>query len=101
MAPVFIAGFLAPRASYLLGGLLGFDLALANIAVLSTPALQQAATGTTVARRLQPGRCSAGAFFVPIVGRRVLRGSGGLVQALPRARKPVAGGPGAGHRQPE
>jgi hypothetical protein len=39
LAPVFIAGFLAPRASYLLGGLLGVIQTLAVLALVSTPAL--------------------------------------------------------------
>jgi hypothetical protein len=46
VAPVFLAGFLAPRASYLLGAILGIVSSVAIIVVLSSPALQQAATGT-------------------------------------------------------
>jgi hypothetical protein len=52
VAPVFIAGFLAPRASYLIGGLLGIISSVAVIAVLSTPGMQQVATGTTTATAL-------------------------------------------------
>lgn len=59
VAPVFLAGFLAPRASYLIGGLLGMIASLAILVVLSSPALQEAvtgatATGTTAAAGLQP-----------------------------------------------
>ena len=39
LAPVFIAGFLAPRASYLLGGLLGVVQTVAVLVIISTPAL--------------------------------------------------------------
>ncbi len=46
VAPVFLAGFLAPRASWLIGGFLGIVSSIAIIAVLSSPALQQAATGS-------------------------------------------------------
>lgn len=52
VAPVFIAGFLAPRASYLIGGLLGIISSIAVILVLSTPGMQQAATGTTTTTAL-------------------------------------------------
>ena len=38
LAPVFIAGFLAPRASWLLGGLLGVVQTVAVLIVISTPA---------------------------------------------------------------
>lgn len=49
VAPVFIAGFLAPRASYLIGGLLGIISSIVAILVLTTPGMQQAATGATAA----------------------------------------------------
>jgi hypothetical protein len=49
VAPVFIAGFLAPRASYLIGGLLGIISSIVVILVLSTPGMQQVATGATAA----------------------------------------------------
>lgn len=39
LAPVFIAGFLAPRASWLLGGLLGVLQSIAVFAILLTPSL--------------------------------------------------------------
>jgi hypothetical protein len=65
VAPVFIAGFIAPRASYLLGGLLGFISQIAYIAVLSSPAVQQAATGTVVAPDYSPGAVG-GAFIVAV-----------------------------------
>jgi hypothetical protein len=66
VAPVFLAGFLAPRASYLLGGMLGLIASLAIVAVLSTPALQQVATGTA-SGVLQPD-VLAYSFFVSIIG---------------------------------
>lgn len=52
VAPVFIAGFLAPRASYLIGGLLGIISSIAVMLVLSTPGMQQAATGATTTTAL-------------------------------------------------
>jgi hypothetical protein len=67
VAPVFLAGFLAPRASYLLGGLLGLIASVAIVAVLSTPALQQAVTGATGTTVLQPDLL-AYSFFVSIIG---------------------------------
>lgn len=39
LAPVFIAGFLAPRASWLLGALLGVVQSIAVLVIISTPAL--------------------------------------------------------------
>jgi hypothetical protein len=39
LAPVFIAGFLASRASYLLGGLLGVVQTIAVLAIVATPSL--------------------------------------------------------------
>jgi hypothetical protein len=39
LAPVFIAGFLATRASYLLGGLLGVVQTVAVLAIVATPSL--------------------------------------------------------------
>jgi hypothetical protein len=39
LVPVFIAGFLAPRGSYLLGGLLGIIQSIAVFVIISTPAL--------------------------------------------------------------
>ena len=67
VAPVFLAGFLAPRASYLIGGLLGFVASVAIIVVLSTPALQQTVTGSATTNFLQPD-IIAQSFFISIVG---------------------------------
>ncbi len=67
VAPVFLAGFLAPRASYLIGALLGLISSIAIVLVLSTPAMQQAATGTAGGSVLQPD-ILAYSFFVSIVG---------------------------------
>ncbi len=67
VAPVFLAGFLAPRASWLIGGLLGLISSLAILAVLSTPAMQVAATGSSGGTVLQP-ELLAYSFFVAIVG---------------------------------
>jgi hypothetical protein len=39
LAPVFIAGFLAPRASWLLGGILGVVQSVAVFVIISTPTL--------------------------------------------------------------
>jgi hypothetical protein len=46
LGPVLIAGFLAPRASWLLGGLLGMIAIVATLIVVSSPTLQASATGT-------------------------------------------------------
>lgn len=67
VAPVFLAGFLAPRASWLLGGLLGIISSLAIIAILSTPAMQQVATGSAAATALAPD-VFVYSFFVSTVG---------------------------------
>jgi len=53
VVPVFVAGFLAPRASYLLGGLLGAISMVASVALLSSPVLQPA-TGAAGAVSLEP-----------------------------------------------
>jgi hypothetical protein len=68
VAPVFLAGFLAPRASWLLGGLLGLISSIAIIVVLSTPLMQQAATGTTTGASVLQPDVVAYSFFVSIVG---------------------------------
>ena len=45
IAPVFLAGFLAPRASWLLGGLIGVVQSIATLViVVSSPALGSATT---------------------------------------------------------
>jgi hypothetical protein len=67
VAPVFLAGFLAPRASYLIGGLLGLVSSIAIVALLSSPAMQTAATGTTGATALQPD-VLAWSIAVAVVG---------------------------------
>lgn len=53
VAPVFLAGFLAPRASYLIGGLLGVVSQIAYVTLLSSPVLQSA-TGAAPGAGLQP-----------------------------------------------
>ena len=68
VAPVFLAGFLAPRASWLIGGLLGLISSIAIIAVLSTPLMQQAATGTAAGASVLQLDVVAYSFFVSIVG---------------------------------
>ena len=67
VAPVFLAGFLAPRASYLIGGLLGLVSSIAIVALLSSPAMQTAATGSTGAAVLQPD-VLASSIAVSVVG---------------------------------
>jgi hypothetical protein len=67
VAPVFIAGFMAPRASYLIGGLLGVISQIAFVALLSSPAVQQAATGTATATLLTT-EAIATAFFLSTFG---------------------------------
>lgn len=67
VAPVFLAGFLAPRASYLIGALLGVVSWIALVVLISSPAVVQALAGTTAA----PGLSSevlAGSLFWAIVG---------------------------------
>ena len=67
VAPVFLAGFLAPRASWLIGGLLGIISSISIFAILSTPAMQQVATGATAATALSPD-VYVYSFFVATVG---------------------------------
>ena len=67
VAPVFIAGFMAPRASYLIGALLGFISQVAFVALLSSPSVQQAATGTATAALLTPDAI-AQAFLLATFG---------------------------------
>lgn len=67
VAPVFLAGFLAPRASYLIGALLGVVSWIALVVLVSSPAIVQALAGSTAA----PGLTSevlAGSLFWAIVG---------------------------------
>lgn len=54
VAPVFLAGFLAPRASWLIGGLLGMISWVAVVILLSTPALQQVVVSSTGTTGLSP-----------------------------------------------
>jgi hypothetical protein len=49
VAPVFLAGFLAPRASYLIGAILGVISWIALVVLASSPVIQQAAAGTATA----------------------------------------------------
>ena len=67
VAPVFLAGFLAPRASYLLGALLGAVASVALVAILSSPVLQQAATGSATATGV-PADVIGQYFIVGIIG---------------------------------
>ena len=54
LGPVLIAGFLAPRASYLLGGILGLIAIVATLFVVSSPTLQAAVAGTAGAAGVKP-----------------------------------------------
>ena len=94
LVPVFIAGFLAPRASWLLGGLLGVVQTVAVLVIVSTPALGEV-VGVPDAERAR--------VVVGRVGdlRRVLRRGDGLVQALPPRRPAAASGPASGQVGPE
>lgn len=67
VAPVFLAGFLAPRASWLIGGLLGALAALAIVIILSLPSMQALTTTTTGATALEPGLIGY-SFFLSTVG---------------------------------
>lgn len=67
IAPVFLAGFLAPRASWLVGGLLGAFAALVIVGILSLPSMQALATSTTGTSALEPGVIGY-SFFLSIVG---------------------------------
>lgn len=67
VAPVFLAGFLAPRASYLIGALLGVVSWIALVILVSSPAIVQALAPTATS----PGLTSeilAGSLFWAIVG---------------------------------
>jgi len=61
LAPQLIAGFFAPRASYLLGGLVGLGQSLAFLAVISTDRFQSAMNAA------QPGQAGAGALDPTVV----------------------------------
>jgi hypothetical protein len=67
VAPVFLAGFLAPRASWLIGGLLGAFAALVIVIILSVPSMQALTTSTTGASVLDPGIVGY-SFFLSIIG---------------------------------
>jgi hypothetical protein len=67
VAPVFLAGFLAPRASWLIGGLLGAFAALVIVILLSLPSMQALTTSTTGASALDPGIIGY-SFFLSIIG---------------------------------
>jgi hypothetical protein len=67
VAPVFLAGFLTPRASYLIGALLGVVSWIALVVLVSSPAIVQALAGTTAAPGLAPD-ILLGSLFWAIVG---------------------------------
>jgi len=67
VAPVFLAGFLAPRASYLIGALLGVVSWIALVVLVSSPAIVQALAGTSAAPGLTPD-ILLGSLFWAIVG---------------------------------
>ena len=67
VAPVFLAGFLAPRASWLIGGVLGAFAALLIVLILSLPSMQALTTTTTGATALEPGIIGY-SFFLSTVG---------------------------------
>ncbi len=67
VVPVFLAGFLAPRASYLIGALLGVVSWIALVVLVSSPAIVQALAGTTTAPGLAPD-ILLGSLFWGIVG---------------------------------
>ena len=91
VAPVFLAGFLAPRASYLIGGLLGF---ISSVRVHPRPVVAGLAAGVPWDDGgdglLHPDIIASAFVHGSFVGG-VLRGRGGLVQALPRPGQSVAG----------
>ena len=89
---VFIAGFLAPRASWLLGAIVGlFSAVCYSLLVLAYPTTISAAAPTTVAG---PGDRPLGVH--PVAGHRgLLRGRRRLVPALPSAVEPEPRAPGA------
>jgi hypothetical protein len=67
VAPVFLAGFLAPRASWLIGALLGAFAAIVIVIILSLPSMQSLTTTTTGATALDPGVIGY-SFFLSTVG---------------------------------
>ena len=67
VAPVFLAGFLAPRASWLIGGVLGGIAALLIVLILSLPSMQALTTTTTGATALDPGIIGY-SFFLSTIG---------------------------------
>jgi len=92
LAPVFIAGFLAPRASWLLGGLLGVVQTVAVLVVISTPALAQLTSvpdGATLASSMFVS-IAFGAFYAAAMAwyKRFLRAANPPRNA-PAARRPA------------
>jgi hypothetical protein len=67
VAPVFIAGFLAPRASYLIGALLGVISQIAYLALLTVPAIHDAAIKATGSATLETSALFV-AFLVAVLG---------------------------------
>jgi hypothetical protein len=92
LAPVFIAGFLAPRASWLLGGLLGVVQTLAVLVVISTPALAELTSvpdGATLASSMLVS-VAFGAFYAAAMAwyKRFLRAANPPRNA-PAANRPA------------
>jgi hypothetical protein len=65
VAAVFLAGFLATRASYLIGGILGVIGQLASVVLLASPAIQASANGQDALVLLRPD-ILASSFLVAI-----------------------------------
>ena len=79
LVPVFIAGFLAPRASWLLGGLLGVIQTVAVLVIVSTPALGEVVgvPDTSVLASSLAVSVIFGAFYASAMAwyKRFLRGA--------------------------
>ena len=79
LVPVFIAGFLAPRASWLLGGLLGVVQTVAVLVIVSTPALGEVVgvPDTSVLASSLAVSVIFGAFYAAAMAwyKRFLRGA--------------------------
>lgn len=79
LVPVFIAGFLAPRASWLLGGLLGVVQTIAVLVIVSSPALGEVVgvPDTSVLASSLAVSVIFGAFYASAMAwyKRFLRGA--------------------------
>ena len=96
VAPVFLAGFLAPRASWILGGLLGVASSVALAVALSVPSFQAtlAPTGVTIT----PATVLAQSLLVGTVGGAIFAAAAAWYKRFLALANPNRGGRSGGAR---